>query len=205
MPRPRFHKLPLDKQHDILALATQEFAEHGFDAASYNRIIERAGLSKGAMYYYFDDKADLYGAVLSRLNEDVQEALGAPNLAPDFWLGVRAYYVRMLTFTIEHPEIMAVARSWFRLPPSARGSQSIEGLLEQLRGAVADVLEAGRGCGSVRQDLPVDLLVDITMGVGEVVDAWLLRNLAEEPDLEASVDLLLDVYRRLLEPREVSS
>ena len=33
---------------------------HGFENASLNRIIKKAGISKGAMYYYFDDKMDLY-------------------------------------------------------------------------------------------------------------------------------------------------
>ena len=64
MPRPRFDKLPPDKRGRILEAAALEFAAHGFDGASLNRIISTAGISKGAAYYYFDDKADLYATVV---------------------------------------------------------------------------------------------------------------------------------------------
>jgi AcrR family transcriptional regulator len=37
----------------------QEFANYGFEDASINRILENAKMSKGAAYYYFEDKADL--------------------------------------------------------------------------------------------------------------------------------------------------
>ena len=64
MPLPRFDKLDDPRKRAILAAAAEELAERGFAGASYNRIIERAGISKGAMYYYFADKDDLYRTVL---------------------------------------------------------------------------------------------------------------------------------------------
>ena len=59
MPRPRFDKLDLQTRSRILETAAEGFADSGFEV-SYNAIIERTGLSKGVMYYYFDDKEDLY-------------------------------------------------------------------------------------------------------------------------------------------------
>lgn len=64
MPRPRFNTLPPDKRQRILEAAALEFASRVFEQASLNRIIEAAGISKGAAYYYFDDKADLYATVV---------------------------------------------------------------------------------------------------------------------------------------------
>jgi len=60
VPLPRFQNLDETRRRAILAAAAEEFGERGFAQASYNRIIERAGISKGAMYYYFADKDDLY-------------------------------------------------------------------------------------------------------------------------------------------------
>ncbi len=51
MPLPRFEKLDEPRRRAILAAAAEEFGDLGFDGASYNRIIKRAGISKGAMYY----------------------------------------------------------------------------------------------------------------------------------------------------------
>ena len=45
----------------------EEFAERGVELASYNKIIERSGLSKGTVYYYFDNKDSLLETVLDYL------------------------------------------------------------------------------------------------------------------------------------------
>ena len=63
MVRPRFAKLPVHQQQTIVQAALDEFAAHGFRDASLNRIIETAGISKGSLYYYFDDKSDLFAYV----------------------------------------------------------------------------------------------------------------------------------------------
>ena len=45
MARPRFYKLPPEQQQAILRAALDEFATHGFNAASLNRIIDASGIS----------------------------------------------------------------------------------------------------------------------------------------------------------------
>ena len=39
MPRPRFDKLAVGKRERILEAAAKEFAAHGYDGASLNRIL----------------------------------------------------------------------------------------------------------------------------------------------------------------------
>ena len=60
MPRPRFEKLSPEKREQILETSAKEFAANGYEGASLNQILAKAGISKGAAYYYFDNKADLY-------------------------------------------------------------------------------------------------------------------------------------------------
>ena len=48
MPRPRFNKLSAEKRECILEAAAKEFAAHGYDGASLNRILDETGISKGA-------------------------------------------------------------------------------------------------------------------------------------------------------------
>ena len=76
MPRPRFERLDPERRGAVLDAAATEFAARGYDGASYNRIIERSGVSKGAMYYYFEDKADLYATVLGHALEGLGERIG---------------------------------------------------------------------------------------------------------------------------------
>ncbi|EUJ31031.1 TetR family transcriptional regulator [Listeria cornellensis FSL F6-0969] len=45
-----------DKRDKILKVAVEEFADHGYKAASTNRISEIAGVSKGLIFHYFGSK-----------------------------------------------------------------------------------------------------------------------------------------------------
>ena len=46
-------KIDDEKKAALIEAAMEEIAANGIDGASYNRIIERSGLSKGVVYYYF--------------------------------------------------------------------------------------------------------------------------------------------------------
>ena len=52
------------KRRQILAGARKVFLKHGFDAASMNDIARVAGVSKGTLYVYFENKERLFTALM---------------------------------------------------------------------------------------------------------------------------------------------
>lgn len=52
------------KRRQILKGARKVFLEHGFDAASMNDIARVAGVSKGTLYVYFENKERLFTALM---------------------------------------------------------------------------------------------------------------------------------------------
>ncbi|MFD1032765.1 TetR/AcrR family transcriptional regulator [Metaplanococcus flavidus] len=56
----KFKGLDEEKQQKILDASLKEFAEHGYDKASTNRIVKEAGIGKGMLFYYFKSKKVLY-------------------------------------------------------------------------------------------------------------------------------------------------
>src|SRR6266542_2337395 len=48
----------------IIGVAASEFARLGFDQANINVIAEQAGMGKGTIYLYFENKRDLFLAML---------------------------------------------------------------------------------------------------------------------------------------------
>ena len=64
MSRPRWQRRAEDRPREICAAALEVFAEKGFAAAKLDEIARRAGVSKGTLYLYFDDKAELFRAVV---------------------------------------------------------------------------------------------------------------------------------------------
>jgi AcrR family transcriptional regulator len=74
---PKFRRRKADRPGEIVGAAFAVFAEKGFAAARLEEIAARAGVSKGALYLYFETKEELFRAV-------VEQAI-APNI-----LAVRA-------------------------------------------------------------------------------------------------------------------
>ncbi|MDN7246866.1 TetR/AcrR family transcriptional regulator [Planococcus shenhongbingii] len=56
----KFTNLEEKKKLTILNAALQEFAENGYQQASTNRIVKKAGIGKGMLFYYFKSKRELY-------------------------------------------------------------------------------------------------------------------------------------------------
>ncbi|KFC67215.1 Transcriptional regulator, TetR family [Devosia sp. LC5] len=73
----RIIKNPTVRRADLIAAAQALFFEHGYDATSVEDIIGRAGLSKGAFYYYFPSKE----AVLEALAEQMAQEAAAETQA----------------------------------------------------------------------------------------------------------------------------
>ena len=63
---PKFRRRKADRPGEIVAAALAVFAEKGFAAARLDEIARRAGVSKGALYLYFETKDDLFRAVVAR-------------------------------------------------------------------------------------------------------------------------------------------
>ncbi|HLL78287.1 MAG TPA: TetR/AcrR family transcriptional regulator [Ktedonobacteraceae bacterium] len=69
------------RQH-IMRVAAREFARLGFDQANINVIAEQAGIGKGTIYLYFENKRDLFLEMLRSIAH-IQLAAIRASLAPD--------------------------------------------------------------------------------------------------------------------------
>jgi len=62
---PRWRRRKDARPAEIIAAALAVFSEKGFAAARLDDIAARAGISKGALYLYFETKEDLFQAVVT--------------------------------------------------------------------------------------------------------------------------------------------
>jgi len=62
--QPKFQRRAEDRPREICAAALEVFSEKGFAAAKLDEIARRAGVSKGTLYLYFEDKEQLFRAVV---------------------------------------------------------------------------------------------------------------------------------------------
>lgn len=55
----------------LLAAGRELFSAQGFEATSAEALVARAGVTRGALYHHFDDKRDLFRAVLDELETEL--------------------------------------------------------------------------------------------------------------------------------------
>ncbi|MFP8878690.1 MAG: TetR/AcrR family transcriptional regulator [Myxococcota bacterium] len=210
-PRPRFDSLASERQLVILRAAAAEFAGRGFDSASYNRIIQNSGVSKGAMYYYFDDKRDLYLTVLRDAERRATDTIGPIDDFDDansFWDALADLYLRITVFFASEPLAAGLIKSAYAGGPvtDAAYGEFIERVSKQFE----EVLAEGVRLGAVRSDLPLDLLLAVTLAIGEATDRWALQNLDRLTELGPGAiaevaERLLEMHLRLIAPLSLVS
>jgi AcrR family transcriptional regulator len=175
-------------------------AEHGLQGASTNRIIRAAGLSKGGLYYYFDDRDDLVATAVGDAVSAMLAAVGParpPSGSDEFWAEVTRVVTAGATWFGEHPEVMAMLHRLSsegpRVPPA------LHPVAMRVALVIAGAVDAGQRVGAVRSDLPQDLLVEVVVSVASTADRWLLRT-ASDGDLAGRVVTVVDLYRRVAAP-----
>lgn len=208
MARPRFDKLDSSRQDEIFEAAAAEFSERGYEAASVNRILDRAGMSKGSLYYYFEDKGDLFSTVMERATTRLVKLVGGIDLAgltaETFWPSIEAMVRRSAQQLESNTWYIRLARSLYRLW-SRSGDRGPSGkFFAWLARWTESVLRRGQELGVVRDDLPLELLATITLSLGQVTDHWMLEHWDElgPTERETMVTAQMALFRRLLAPEE---
>jgi len=204
MPRPRFDKLDPEVRARILQAAAQEFGANNYADASINRVIEQAGISKGSLYYYFDDKEDLFGAVMTHLEEQSDgmfEPLPADTTAANYWDKLAEHARRVFKALRANPWIMAFGRLFHDTLKNPPSEGPLAECMRKMRAARADVVRRGQELGVVRTDLPLDLLLTALEGLDQSMHPWMAQhwNQLTEDQREGLGMQMLDLQRRVMQ------
>lgn len=62
-----------DTKHAILYSALEVFSEKGYDSSSISEISSNANVTKGALYWHFKDKHDLYQELIKFLTREITD------------------------------------------------------------------------------------------------------------------------------------
>ncbi|CAM4241777.1 TetR/AcrR family transcriptional regulator [Lacicoccus alkaliphilus] len=104
--RDAFKKLDPSRQAEILNAALDEFAQYGYKDASTNRIVKHAGMSKGMLYYYFENKEDVYFTCTEYTLERVRDELLSWDLPKQGFIERSAAVAELKhKYYAAHPEI----------------------------------------------------------------------------------------------------
>ncbi|WP_299741775.1 TetR/AcrR family transcriptional regulator [uncultured Rossellomorea sp.] len=66
------------RRSNLLEAAKEVFIEHGYEKATMKHVMDKAGVSRGGLYQYFDNKEDLFEALIEEQQmQSIDESLQA--------------------------------------------------------------------------------------------------------------------------------
>ena len=187
MPRPTWANLDAARRERVLHAAMAEFGRHGYSGGSLNVIAREAGVAKGSLFQYFDDKFDFFAHVAEYTSLRVYAAM-EDSLEPPDDGSVVEHFSRLVDLWIDymavHPLERAVtAATTMELDPAVR--KAVREPVHRLYAkGVRPLLDAAVTRGEFRADADLDALLSLLVLV--------LPHLALapfEPGLDAALEL----------------
>ena len=177
------------------AAARQLFTERGYAATSTTEIVERAGVTRGALYHHFAAKDELFRAVFEQLEGEVtkhvaQEALTSDDPLEQLRRGTRAYLDACIDPAVQRVVLLD--------GPSVLGWETWQEIEQRYGyGLVVAGVEAAIAAGLIAAQ-PVEALAHVLFGA--LTEAGMVVARADEPrtarsEMEAAMDRLLDGLR----------
>jgi len=168
--KPTFLNLPEDKRQRIIDVAVEEFAGKPYSKASLSNIVSRAGIAKGSMYQYFEDKKDLYSYLLDMAVEEkmayIKEGMEP---AGDFFASLEQAVYASTRFSLDHPKLGQVLAN--AMDPM--GEEVLQEFFSQSKQTAMDWFEnmivLGQQEGTVRRGFNTRLMAHLlysTIGFG---------------------------------------
>ncbi|MBW8814151.1 MAG: TetR/AcrR family transcriptional regulator [Caulobacterales bacterium] len=154
---PKFRRRKADRPAEIVEAALAVFAEKGFAAAKLDDIAARAGVSKGAVYLYFETKEDIFRAVVDQAlapNITAVRAMIAAHPGPlaDLLRGVAAHLGHVIETTPIGGVLKMVVGEARNFPEIARVWH--DDLVVHALGAMTGAITAAQARGEVKPGDP---------------------------------------------------
>jgi AcrR family transcriptional regulator len=217
MPKPTFFNLPEEKRQAILDIAIDEFAEHDYKNASLSNIVARAGIAKGSLYQYFEDKRELYFYLLQLASEEKKSFL-SQSKPPDVKMDLFDYLCWLMhqgaRFELSRPHLARVAyRALFSDRPF--GDEPFEQVRQAVQDFYGSLVDRGRAEGSIDTQIDRDLAIFLFSSVFNEFGRHLIDRLKIDPQalasgevnlqdlpLEDLTDQIIEILRRGLAPAQ---
>jgi AcrR family transcriptional regulator len=189
------------RKEEILRIATELFAEHGFSDAITQALADRLQVGKGTIYRHFPSKRELFLAAADRVMRKMHEQVMASIAGVDDGLEQMARGIlAFLSFFAEHPkyvEMLIQERAQFKDRTRPTYIEHREVNVKRWRLLYARLISEGR-----IRDMPVDRISDV---VGNVIYGTMFTNYfagQAKPVAEQARDILDVIFHGILADTE---
>jgi AcrR family transcriptional regulator len=179
----------------LVGAARELFAERGYAGVATEEIVQRAGVTRGALYHHFSDKEDLLRAVLHELSRGLAEASATAALKEtDQWRQILAAVEAFLDGCVDP----AVQQIMMIDAPSVLGWEEWREIDTQYGlGLVKASLEQAMETGLIERQ-PVDPLAHLLVGALDEAAMYIARAgdaKQARREMGTSIERMLDGLR----------
>jgi AcrR family transcriptional regulator len=178
---PRRQRQPEVSRSGILDAALACFSERGYHQTSIDAIAERAGLSKGAIYWHFAGKRDLFLALVDRAQEAAEPMARAVAEAPDWRAALAVLFAHAPERIANDLPLLRISLEFISHGPSDEGiRERAERKIDRWAQVLGEQLERGIAAGELQ---PIAARV-LLLVIGGTISGLTLAKLSQ-----ADVDL----------------
>jgi len=193
-------------RHEILDAAERVFSESGVARTSLSGIATAANVTRGAVYWHFRDKADLFCQMVARVTMPMEgdSVQIAPADSDDPLAAVRAMLAGILERTARDAQARRVFHIVFNKCEYVDEMQPVWQRFREMQAACLDRLQKGLDAAVRRGQLPEGLDVrSAAVGLHAMMNG-LISKLVMDPDVAPAArdsGALIDVFLRGLQER----
>jgi TetR/AcrR family transcriptional regulator len=158
----KFLNLETEKQDRIINAAIKEIALKGYDRASTNEIVKKAGISKGLLFHYFGNKKQMYLYLFDYCYEIIaDEFYKKIDLSePDFFIRIRQAALIKMDLLNKYPEIFKfMEEAYFEDSPEVKAE--LEKKIKELNDFNIGKVYEGIDISKFREDMDIQKIFKI--------------------------------------------
>lgn len=194
MPKRTFNRLDEDKKERVMRAAIEEFQAQGFENAKIDVIAQNAGIAKGSIYQYFDDKKEMFLYSLTWAIEHFMKMIDRQTPLKD--MDVYEYFLSGSRERFEMVRKEPLLVSFTIDFTSGKYGSLAEDIKSELR-RIGDEYELrlianGIKRGTIRDDMDEKILLLFFQGVTEKLNTKILeiaKNFKYEPTEEQLLEM----------------
>ncbi|QNG20250.1 TetR/AcrR family transcriptional regulator [Rhodococcus triatomae] len=191
MPTATWERLPQERRAAVIEAAEAEFAARGFSHGSLNTICREAGVSKGSLFQYFTDKADMYVYLADRASRRIRAAIEAEaarlHWNDDFYSSMLSLTETWVRYFYDHPRDLAMTAATNLEPDQTARASVREVVNEHYTEVLSPLLDAARDNGQLTREAdPQAILAVLLVLLPHLAIAPHVRGLDSVMGLEAS-------------------
>lgn len=167
MPTPTWDRLSSERRDAIVTAAEAEFGAKGFSRGSLNVIAREAGVAKGSLFQYFDDKIDLFAHLSDLASVRIGAAMAKYNAplpwSDDYWGALAMSLDAWVAHFRDHPVDLALTAAVNLEPDTAARVAVRDAVNRHYLAGLHSLIDRGVDAGAVRADADRDAFLALML------------------------------------------